>query len=121
VVLPQRGLSRQIPKLHLIAGKSGGPIYTAPQTFRKSGASIRLHTFTMVPKPIDIDSVMMFVTGKSKIHRRYVTPGAERNTSIDEPSPVHVRDARPIQNEMKLDTYGFQLIHHESKVFSVES
>ena len=70
----------------------------------------------MVPKPIDIDSVMIFPTGKSKIHRRYVTPGAEKNTSVDEPSPVHVRDARPIQDEIKLDTYGFQLVHHESKV-----
>ena len=70
----------------------------------------------MVPKPIDIDSVMIFPTGKCKIHRRYVTPGAEKNTSVDEPSPVHVRDARPIQDEIKLDTYGFQLVHHESKV-----
>lgn len=89
----------------------------APQTFSEFQHPARLHTFTMVPKPINIDSVMIFPTGKSKIHRRYVTPGAEKNTSVDEPSPVHVRDARPIQDEIKLDTYGFQLIHHESKVF----
>ena len=70
----------------------------------------------MVPKPMDIDTVMIFPTGKSKIHRRYVTPGAEKNTSIDEASPVHVCDARPIQNEIKIDTYGFQLVQHQSKV-----
>lgn len=70
----------------------------------------------MVQMPIDIDSVMIFPTGRSKVHRRYVTPGAEKNTSVDEPSPVHVRDARSIQDEIQLDTYGFQLINHESQV-----
>ena len=80
-------------RLHTIAGKSGGHIYTqAPQTSAEFQHPARLNTFSMVPKPINIDSVMIFPTGKSKIHRRYVTPGAEKNTSIDEPSPVHVRD-----------------------------
>jgi hypothetical protein len=70
----------------------------------------------MAPIPLDVETSMKFPTGKSKIHRRYVTPGAELNTGISEPHPVYVRDVRPIQDEIQLDVNGFQLFQHQSKV-----
>ena len=72
----------------------------------------------MAPKGIDIDTKMRHPKGTSKIHRRYVTPGKELNTGVSELWPVHVRDARPIQDECKLDVCGFQLFQHKSKVLS---
>jgi len=70
----------------------------------------------MTPKALDVDTKMRHPKGTSKIHRRYVTPGAELNTGVSELRPVRVRDARHIHDECKLDICGFQLFQHKSKV-----
>ena len=70
----------------------------------------------MTPKALDVSTSMNFPTGTAKITRRYVTPGAELNTGISERRAVQVRDARPIQDQCKLDVCGFQFFRHKSKV-----
>ena len=79
-------------------------------------SSLQVVTVDMTPKALDVHTKMRHPKGTSKIHRRYVTPGAELNTGVSELWPVHVRDARPIQDECKLDVCGFQLFQHKSKV-----
>jgi len=61
---------------------------------------------------------MKFPTGESKIHRRYVTPGAGLNTGVSAPHQVYIRDARPLQDGIQLDVNGYQLFQHQSKARS---
>lgn len=49
-----------------------------------------------------------------------MSAGAEVSTGKYETRKVHVHDARPERDKFTLDTTGFQLVKHESKVsFSV--
>jgi hypothetical protein len=72
----------------------------------------------MSPRSLDVYSSMKFPSGESKIHRRYVTPGAELNTGVSAPHQVYIRDARPLQDGIQLDVNGFQLFQHKSKARS---
>jgi hypothetical protein len=71
---------------------------------------------TVSHEPHDVDSTMQFIRADSKVNRRYITPGAEVNTGKYEVRKVHIRDARPRREECTLDTTGFQLLDHKSKV-----
>jgi hypothetical protein len=65
---------------------------------------------------LDVVTKLTFITPTSKFNRRYVAPGEEVNTGVYEDRDVIVRDARAKTGEMTLDTNGFILIDHKSKV-----
>jgi hypothetical protein len=67
-------------------------------------------------RTIDVKTQMRFPVGTSKVHRRYISEGAEMNTGKSELHSVYVHDARG--EECTLDVTGFQLFEHKSKVFS---
>ena len=64
--------------------------------------------------PIDAD--LSFITPRSKVNRRYVSPGKDVNTGVYETKKVKIHDARPIQSDCTLDNHGFQLIDSPSSV-----
>jgi hypothetical protein len=67
-------------------------------------------------EPQYVESEMHFVKADSKVNRRYITPGLEINTGKYEVKTVRIRDARPFRQECTLDTTGFELFEHKTKV-----
>lgn len=61
---------------------------------------------------------MEFIKPTSKLNRRYVGPGAEFNTGEYETKKVVIRDARNHDEHFSIDTTGFFLAKHQSKVCS---
>jgi hypothetical protein len=68
----------------------------------------------------DVPTKMAFVEEAAKVNIRFVAKGAEANTGKQEERDVTIKDARN-KEDLKLDTAGFELIHHESKVSSILS
>jgi hypothetical protein len=63
-----------------------------------------------------VDAQITYVAPGSFINRRFVAPGVEHNTGRYEAHRVKVRDARPIASHFALDTHGFELLTHRSRV-----
>jgi hypothetical protein len=57
-----------------------------------------------------------YLIPSSRINRRYVAPGAELNTGRYAPHRVFVRNGRPVQETLGLDTQGFVLATQPSRV-----
>ena len=72
---------------------------------------------TLVHKAYNVESTMQFIRRDSKVNRRYITPGVEVNTGKYEGKKVYVNDVRPIREQCKLDTVGFELLDHKTNVF----
>lgn len=71
-----------------------------------------------VKYPTDRQARMEYIMPDSKMNRRYMAAGEEVNTGKYETKTVLVHDARPEISSLTLDTTGFQLLRHESKVSS---
>jgi hypothetical protein len=56
-----------------------------------------------------VEATVDYLTAGSRINRRYVAPGAELNTGRYAPHTVFVRNGRPVQGVLGLDTQGFVL------------
>jgi hypothetical protein len=69
----------------------------------------------------DVEATLSFITPTSKFNRRYVAPGEEINTGVYEDKKVIIQDARPNKDKYKLDTNGFSLLQHRSKVTKFKS
>ena len=67
-------------------------------------------------RPGDLHGKLEFVLPTSKINIRFVAPGAEANTGKQEEKEVLIRDGRNERSELTLNTSGFQLVDHVSKV-----
>jgi hypothetical protein len=65
-----------------------------------------------------VNATLNFISPTSDFNRRYFVPGDEINTGVYEPHDVIINDARGSQDDFTLDTAGFTLVHHESKVVS---
>ena len=59
---------------------------------------------------------LVYLSPGSFVNRRFVSQGEEVNTGRYEPYPVQIRDGRPLCTEFTLDTHGFVLAHHQSRV-----
>jgi len=59
---------------------------------------------------------MTYVAEGSFINRRFAAPGIEANTGKYEVHKVRIRNARPFREQLTLDSCGFQLFDHKSKV-----
>lgn len=64
----------------------------------------------------DVPATLSFIRPDSKLNRRYIAPMAEINTGLYEDKTVVIRDARPDREKFTLDTGGFVLLDHTSKV-----
>src|SRR5690606_3753919 len=70
-------------------------------------------------EPGDAEGVyaeLSYVSPHSRINRRYVAPGREVNTGTYETHRVFVRNGRTASQEFSLDSHGFVLARHRSKV-----
>ncbi len=63
-----------------------------------------------------IEAQITYLAPGSFINRRFVAPGREVNTGEYRPYTVTVRDARPRQADITLETHGFRLVQHRSAV-----
>jgi hypothetical protein len=63
-----------------------------------------------------VEATVDYLVPSSRINRRYVAPGAELNTGRYTPHTVFIRNGRPVQGTLGLDTQGFVLARHPSLV-----
>jgi hypothetical protein len=70
----------------------------------------------MVPQAEGVEAAIDYLTPGSRINRRYVAPGAELNTGRYAPQTVFIRNGRPVQSALGLDTHGFVISKQPSVV-----
>ena len=63
-----------------------------------------------------VEATVDYLVPSSRINRRYVAPGAELNTGRYAPHTVFIRNGRPVQGTLGLDTQGFVLAKQPSLV-----
>jgi hypothetical protein len=63
-----------------------------------------------------VQAAISYVAADSRINRRFVAPGVERNTGRYETHPVAIRDGRSIKRQFTLDVHGFVLADRPSAV-----
>ena len=63
-----------------------------------------------------VEATVDYLVPGSRINRRYVAPGAELNTGRYAPHTVFIRNGRPVQGTLGLDTQGFVLAKQPSLV-----
>ncbi|HME38378.1 MAG TPA: CmcJ/NvfI family oxidoreductase [Steroidobacteraceae bacterium] len=63
-----------------------------------------------------VEATVDYLAAGSRINRRYVAPGAELNTGRYVPHRVFIRNGRPLQGTLGLDTQGFVLAKQPSLV-----
>jgi hypothetical protein len=63
-----------------------------------------------------VEATVDYLVPGSRINRRYVAPGAELNTGSYAPHSVFIRNGRPMQGALGLDTQGFVLAEQPSVV-----
>jgi len=66
----------------------------------------------------DVSAKVSFISPTSKFNRRYIAPSVEVNTGVYETHTLQIKDARPEREKFTLETSGFQLADHVSKVHS---
>jgi hypothetical protein len=68
------------------------------------------------PEVRTVEAEISYVAPGSRINRRFVAPGVERNTGRYETYRVPIRDGRPISGRFSLDVQGFVLAERPSAV-----
>lgn len=68
------------------------------------------------PAPEAVDTRIDYLIPTSRINRRFWAPGAELNTGVYDSYPVRIRNARLSPEPITLDTHGFCLARHESRI-----
>lgn len=63
-----------------------------------------------------VETEITYLLPGDRVNRRFVAPAREVNTGRYQPYRVKVRDARPLKDHFNLDTHGFVLARHVSKV-----
>jgi hypothetical protein len=63
-----------------------------------------------------IETTIDYLIPSSRINRRFWAPGEEYNTGTYQPYPVTIRNARLSAEPITLDTHGFMLGEHVSRV-----
>src|SRR5512145_661177 len=66
--------------------------------------------------PAELQASITYLVPTSRINRRFWAPGAELNTGVYAPHPVTIRNARLADEAIDLDTHGFCLAHHRTRV-----
>ena len=68
-----------------------------------------------VLKPRDVHTTVKYLC-EGSTNERYFSNGIEVNIGKYEDVPVVIKDARPARSQYTLDTAGFTLVEHISKV-----
>lgn len=63
-----------------------------------------------------IESCIYYILPTSRFNRRYVSPAGQINLSEYGPQQLFVRNARPMADRITLDSHGFMLKRHVSRV-----
>ncbi|MGH8262653.1 MAG: CmcJ/NvfI family oxidoreductase [Steroidobacteraceae bacterium] len=63
-----------------------------------------------------VEARIAYLVGESRVNRRFVAAGVEINTGRYEPYTVKIRDARPFQNRIRLNSHGFELARRPTRV-----
>jgi hypothetical protein len=63
-----------------------------------------------------VDTELFYLAPGSFVNRRFVSAGEEVNTGQYQAYPVKIHDGRALQHQFDLDTHGFLLADHTSKV-----
>ena len=63
-----------------------------------------------------VEADLLYLAPDSTLNRRFVAPGIDENTGRFEPHRVLIRNGRPVQDQFTLDTHGFTLARHHSRV-----
>jgi len=72
---------------------------------------------TSTEQPSDaVEAELLYLAPDSTLNRRFVAPGIDVNTGRFEPHRVLIRNGRPVQHQFTLDTHGFTLAPHRSRV-----
>jgi hypothetical protein len=67
-------------------------------------------------QPASIDTGLEYVMPDAPVYRRFVCPSREVNTGKCREHPVTIRNARPAGEAFTLDSAGFQLVRHHTRV-----
>lgn len=65
----------------------------------------------------DVNTTVQYLAAGSK-NQRYFSKGIEVNIGDYKSTEVIIRDARPARDEYTVETAGFELVDHKSKVCS---
>jgi hypothetical protein len=68
------------------------------------------------PAPREVRSSITYLVPSSIINRRFRAPGADLNTGLYAACPVTIRNARHAPESITLDTHGFCLARHRTRV-----
>jgi hypothetical protein len=63
-----------------------------------------------------VEADLFYLAPDSTLNRRFVAPGIDVNTGRFEPHRVLIHNARPVQDQFTLDTHGFTIAPHRSRV-----
>jgi hypothetical protein len=63
-----------------------------------------------------VQAELSYLAPGSTVLRRFTAPGDSVNTGRYETHVVPIRDGRPVQDDFRLETHGFELVRHESAV-----
>src|SRR5450432_3433931 len=63
-----------------------------------------------------VETTVDYLVPSSRVNRRYVAPGAELSTARYAPHTVFIRNGRPVQGALGLNTQGFVLAKQPSRV-----
>lgn len=70
----------------------------------------------MSKAPDAVETNIDYLIPTSRINRRFWAPGKEYNTGVYQSYPVTVRNAREAGHEFTLDTHGFTIAKHATRV-----
>jgi hypothetical protein len=70
-----------------------------------------------VSEPVtSVPGELHYLSPDSTVLRRFTAPGASINTGSYEAHVVPIHNGRPMQDDFRLDTHGFELVGHRSAV-----
>lgn len=109
--------------IRLVVGKSLYPAnetraFKATAHFRRA---VPMVTAATVANNRDVSATLKFISPTSKSNRRYVAPSQEAFTGEYEDKKVIIKDARPGRSDFSVETSGFALLDHKSRVFHLRN
>jgi hypothetical protein len=73
-------------------------------------------TASVAEQVTSVPGEIHYLSPESTVLRRFTAPGASVNTGSYEPHVVPIHDGRPVQDSFRIDTHGFEILHHRSAV-----
>jgi hypothetical protein len=71
---------------------------------------------SLTDRVTSVPGELNYLSPESTVLRRFTAPGASVNTGSYESHTVPIRNGRPVRDQFRLDTHGFELVRHRSSV-----